>query len=228
MTTLEGELIKKRKSRTRKKINRGFYEYCLYNVWKKTAQGRRYLAMVGLVIVAYKTGIEKAVVEEDLNNLVEHYNEIGATFRTREVDKALRAYNQKAILTSSETLEDYFGWEFKRRGEWKKEERNEFYEKEQERIFKFTKERRKQLVDAGAIDEDGVIVSRRKYALFQAREKRDRNQAEYGTVWDDKRGRKSKEMIVGDWQRQHPKGRKADCIKDTGLSKPTVYKWWKN
>lgn len=23
-----------------------------------------------------------------------------------------------------------------------------------------------------------------------------------------------------------PDGRKADCIRDTGLSKPTVYKWW--
>lgn len=227
MTTLEGEVIKKRKSRTRKKINRGFYEYCLDNVWKKTTQGRRYLAMVGLVIVAYKTGIEKAVVEEDLNKLVEHYNEIGATFRMREVKKALRAYNQKAILTSAETLEDYFGWEFKRKGEWKKGERDAFYQKEQERIYKFTNERRKQLVDAGAIDEDGVIISRRKYALFQAREKRDRNQAEYGTVWDDNRGRKSKEIIVNEWQKQHPNGKKVECIKETGLSKPTVYKWWK-
>lgn len=24
-----------------------------------------------------------------------------------------------------------------------------------------------------------------------------------------------------------PEGRKADCIRDTGLSKPTVYRWWK-
>lgn len=31
---------------------------------------------------------------------------------------------------------------------------------------------------------------------------------------------------VCEWRWQHPEGRKADCIRDTGLSKPTVYKWW--
>lgn len=29
------------------------------------------------------------------------------------------------------------------------------------------------------------------------------------------------------WQKEHPNGKKADCIRETGLSKPTVYKWWK-
>lgn len=36
----------------------------------------------------------------------------------------------------------------------------------------------------------------------------------------------SAEQIVREWQQSHPDGRKADCIRDTGLSKPTVYKWW--
>lgn len=40
-------------------------------------------------------------------------------------------------------------------------------------------------------------------------------------------GRPSKKAIVEDWQMGHPQGRKADCIKETGLSKPTVYKWWR-
>lgn len=40
-------------------------------------------------------------------------------------------------------------------------------------------------------------------------------------------GRPDKANIVQLWQQEHPNGRKADCIKDTGLSKPTVYKWWK-
>lgn len=43
-----------------------------------------------------------------------------------------------------------------------------------------------------------------------------------------KGGRKSKENIVIEWQRKNPKGSKADCIRDTGLSKPTVYKYYKN
>lgn len=41
-----------------------------------------------------------------------------------------------------------------------------------------------------------------------------------------KGGRASKENIVKAWQQENPKGKKIDCIKETGLSKPTVYKYW--
>ena len=39
-------------------------------------------------------------------------------------------------------------------------------------------------------------------------------------------GRKAKKDMVEEWQKDNPNGRKCDCIRDTGLSKPTVYKWW--
>lgn len=39
-------------------------------------------------------------------------------------------------------------------------------------------------------------------------------------------GRKSKSNIVVAWQKANPTGTKAECIKETGLSKPTVYKYW--
>lgn len=39
-------------------------------------------------------------------------------------------------------------------------------------------------------------------------------------------GRPIKEKIVKEWQEEHPDGRKAACIKETGLDKKTVYKWW--
>jgi hypothetical protein len=42
-----------------------------------------------------------------------------------------------------------------------------------------------------------------------------------------KGGRKSKENIVIEWQKQNPNGSKADCIRATGLSKPTVYKYYR-
>lgn len=38
----------------------------------------------------------------------------------------------------------------------------------------------------------------------------------------------TKEQIVANWRKEHPDGKKADCIRDTGLTKPTVYKWWGN
>lgn len=40
-------------------------------------------------------------------------------------------------------------------------------------------------------------------------------------------GRPEMSKIVEEWRKAHPDGRKADCIRETGLSKPTVYKWWK-
>ena len=32
--------------------------------------------------------------------------------------------------------------------------------------------------------------------------------------------------LIYEWRKQHPEGIKADCIRDTKLSKKTVYKWW--
>jgi hypothetical protein len=40
-------------------------------------------------------------------------------------------------------------------------------------------------------------------------------------------GRPDKAKIVEEWQKRHPQGKKADCIRETGLSKPTVLKWWR-
>lgn len=31
---------------------------------------------------------------------------------------------------------------------------------------------------------------------------------------------------VQEWRQQHPEGHKAECKKDTGLSYPTIRKWW--
>ena len=44
--------------------------------------------------------------------------------------------------------------------------------------------------------------------------------------WRENNGRKPKKDIVLEWRKAHPDGRKVDCIRDTGLTKPTVYKWW--
>ena len=40
-------------------------------------------------------------------------------------------------------------------------------------------------------------------------------------------GRPDKANVVEEWQKSHPDGKKADSIRDTRLSKPTVYRWWK-
>ena len=44
--------------------------------------------------------------------------------------------------------------------------------------------------------------------------------------WREGNGRPSAEQTVREYREKNPEARKADCIRDTGLSKPTVYKWW--
>lgn len=45
-------------------------------------------------------------------------------------------------------------------------------------------------------------------------------------TWRNKEGRPTAEQTVREWREQNPNGTKADCIRATGLSKPTVYRWW--
>ena len=54
-----------------------------------------------------------------------------------------------------------------------------------------------------------------------------RDEINQNTDWREGNGRKPKREIVEEWLLSHPDGKKADCIRETGLSKPTVYKWWK-
>lgn len=52
---------------------------------------------------------------------------------------------------------------------------------------------------------------------------------ENGASWRDNSphsGRKPKADIVSQWRAIHPNGKPKECIKDTGLNKNTVYKWW--
>ena len=67
--------------------------------------------------------------------------------------------------------------------------------------------------------------------LEEARAIRDIRMKRQDRDWREGNGRPKgsgeKSKIVEEWQRQHTDGKKADCIRETGLSKPTVYKWWK-
>lgn len=62
--------------------------------------------------------------------------------------------------------------------------------------------------------------------LEEARAVRDIRSKRRGERWDEHNGRKSQFEAVQMWRAAHPDGRKADCIRETGLSKPTVYKHW--
>ena len=63
--------------------------------------------------------------------------------------------------------------------------------------------------------------------LEEARAIRDIRAKRKGETWDAHNGRKPKREIVEVWRAGHPDGRQVDCIRDTGLAKGTVRKYWK-
>ena len=64
--------------------------------------------------------------------------------------------------------------------------------------------------------------------LMGARAIQEINDKVNGTNWRVGNGRPSKQEIVEVWQQQHPDGTKKQCKDDTGLTYPTIRKWWKN
>ena len=62
--------------------------------------------------------------------------------------------------------------------------------------------------------------------LEEARAIRDIRSRRRGEAWDAHNGRKSQADKVIQWRSEHTDGRKADCIRETGLSKSTVYRHW--
>lgn len=44
--------------------------------------------------------------------------------------------------------------------------------------------------------------------------------------WREGNGRKPKKELVVKWRKENPEGNKSACSRETGLSRPTVIKWW--
>jgi len=62
--------------------------------------------------------------------------------------------------------------------------------------------------------------------LEEARAIRDIRSKRRGEAWDAHNGRKPKKEAVEEWRLAHPDGTKAECHRETGLSRPTIDKWW--
>ena len=53
-----------------------------------------------------------------------------------------------------------------------------------------------------------------------------RDEINQNTQWRNMDGRPKKDKVVLEWKARHPEGIKADCIRDTGLDRKTVSKYW--
>lgn len=185
-------LSKNSNKQQRKKIrsqgwisNRSFYDYALNACAEKTKEGNRYTSMCALSVIAWKCNISKEELEKGLLSLLPVYNKDAVrTIKEKEIYSAMKMYNNKAMLTQRESLENWQGWQYN------PIKRNHRKQKDHIILMNTMKNLKKQLGE------------------------------------EVKEGRPTAQDKVIKWQQKHPNGKKADCIRDTGLSKPTVYKWW--
>lgn len=111
-TTQKGK--KKKLKRQGWKTNRAFYDCALRNCRAKTKEGNRYTSMCALSVIAWKCDVSREELERDLLSLLPDYNK-GATrqIKQKEIYSAMKMYNDKAMLTQRDSLENWQGWEYK-------------------------------------------------------------------------------------------------------------------
>lgn len=203
------QLVKRErtKNRTKRKgwrCNQGFYDYTLERCRNETKEGNRYMSFCALTVIAWKCNVPISKVEQDLKGLIPKYNK-GAKrqITEKEIEHALRMYNEKAMLTQRERLQDWIGWEYK-------PQTNRHYGKQ---VFK-----RKKSQEARDKGLKNTNLEVRGWAV--------RDAMYPDGEWRNKDGAPSKQEEVRAWRQLHPDGKPKDCMADTGISKNTVYRWW--
>lgn len=167
-------------------------------ILKGAVVGKRYNCLENLCSLAVQCNIEPEQVEADCRRIAEHFERL-----TNSEDNHFTEYDVLCALKTYHTASE------------------QAYRRKIEYIAKKTgipltpnkRNGRKQIVH-----------------LMGARALQQINDQVNGTNWREGNGRPkesgTKAQQIFEYRAAHPEARKADCIRDTGLSKPTVYKWW--
>lgn len=174
------------------------YDWWIRQIKEHAIVGGRYYAVLALASYGSKCDIPFAKIKEDALELVPFLESLTN-------DETNHFTNADAIDALS------------------------FYKSNKKEVtYKLTRERISELSKIAirpSHREKGKRLKQKDH-LELARMTRDIRQKANGRKWTDNNGRPDKFFTVLCWRAGHPDGKKADCIRDTGLSKPTVYKWW--
>ena len=196
--------IEKGERRGRWNLNRAVYDYWLNRLRKEITVGHRYFAIMTLAIYAKKCSGYDAkknpnpVTEEELRR--DAY-ELLAPFERLTVEES-NHFDEQDLEDALELFnEDY---------------------------VTFPKDDISKLTALQIVPQ----IKRRSKPLKQEKHL-EVMRAIQGVVnpdWREGNGRPSgsgtAQEQVRAWRKAHPQGKKAECLRDTKLSKPTVYKWW--
>lgn len=180
---------------------RALYDWWLQRVVHEAQEGHRYFCVMTLAIYALKCSHYDA-----------KHNPNPVTYEELERD-AYGILKQLDMLTTNE--------------------KNHFTTADIQKALEafqdcFTTYPRKTIEDLTGLEIPANVRKGKKQAdhLEEARAIRDIRAERRGRRWDANNGRKSAAGAVAAWRQFHPDGSKADCIRETGLTKPTVYKHW--
>lgn len=196
------KVIGKKRVGKKWKLNRGLYDWWL-NILRDGQQvevHHRYWCILTLVVYAVKCGVPRDEVRADALSLVPSFDRKTKTvdnpFTEDDVEDALRAYDEEYNKWPLKVIETTTGI----------------------RIEKNRRNGRKQ-----------------KIHLKGARALRDVYCEDKGMKrWDENSGRKKETIetsphaaIVREWREKNPdNNNKSQCARDTGLTRPTVHRWW--
>ena len=178
------------------KNSRALYEWWKREIMNKTKVGHRYYCLMMLCVYAIKCDVPREELEKDCY-------EIGDYFES---------------LTNDDT--------------------NHFTHKDVRDALKSFEDKGLITYPVNSIaNRSGIHIEKNKrnglkqaQHLEIARAIQEVKNRQRGVSWRNTEGRpkgSSKEReVIALWRAEFPEGTKAQCIRDTGFSKPTVYKWW--
>lgn len=208
--------------------------------------GNRYHCMVALAIYGVKCAVSKDKVEEDLQGLLELYNSIEADHEDNrfllgaaDIKNALQVYkNEMTNLYTFKWIMDFTGINYspvtKRRNKPLKQADHLAYAREQRDILypngswrgNSSGETKQKIVD--------FIIENKDADIKMCIEQSGCSQSSVYKYWKmcrkelglDFGNREASADMIKQFRIEHPTATKSQCIKELGLSKPTVYKHW--
>lgn len=198
-------VVVEKKKRLKKWDIKGKQGYALYEWWLRrigeVKGGHRYYYMMCMVIYACKCDVPRDKLEKDLDTVYEKLRLVkhDNPLTKEDVRSALETYDKEYYNFTIADIEKLTNIHIKRN------KRNGRSRREHLRGEFWIENGRKRI---------NVCKENRELTLKEMREN--------GEIL----GRPTVEHIVQAYLYQHPDARKVDIIRDTGLSKPTVYKYY--
>lgn len=192
------QMAGKKPKRNSWKTNRGMYDRFLERIPYEVRSGHRYNSLLVLGSCAVKCRISKEEYAADCWRLLSELDfDESKPFTEQDIIDVIKSYKNKELTRMTvEAAAALSGMEIRRN-------------------------------DRRRTGDDRIG---QKAHLEEARAIRDIRMKRKGRDWREGNGRPkgsgtAQETVI-EWRKDNPEGRKADCIRATGLTKPTVYKWW--